>query len=176
MTTTKRTNNPRLTIHQKSEILKHFKEHGLNGREIAEVMKIPHHQVLTYLSKIRTAKDAKKEERKLHKELDGHKATTPHKLNRKSPPPATVEEFLRLDREGKTIKDIAEITGWSFNTVSRYLNPDYRNNRKRADAKAYRKLSTAAPTKVKSSSLIEEIKAEIRAEIKEALLREMLGK
>lgn len=195
-TAPKRANSPRLTIHQKSEIMKHFKEHALNGREIYEVLsakgdKISYQQVTGYLAKIRTKKGQHKEEKKLHKELDGQKNRDMSAWNRKPIPTEMIEQIKALAAKGQRPTDIAHAVGCSINTAARYADPNYRTGSKRRGRPA--KYSTKQPKKQEAPANLDNMipsnrevaqpyvnsaleRELLKAELKAELLREMLGK
>jgi hypothetical protein len=101
--------------------------------------------------------------------------STKGKHNRQPPTQAQVDEMIRMYKTGKySFIQIAKATGVAPATAERYAKgqrtlPAYSKTKPTSSTQA-------TPIKVNTGSLIEELKAEIRAEIKEALLKEMLGK
>lgn len=180
--------NPRLTLEQKNLILEHYKD-GLNGVEIAELTQIPHHQITTYLKKVKTRRGGVAAEQKQLTHIASKPAKKPSNYSaygrmggaKKHLSQEEIDKIVNTWKAGNLTKtEIAHKFGVHITTVTYHVGRAEKGlptTTKSYSAGSNKKEQTVAPTKPSSTrSLIEELKAEIRAELKAELLREMLGK
>lgn len=184
---TKEQRNPRLTIAQKSEIIKHFKEHGLNGQEIHDITGIPYHQISKYLQKVKQRRGLAKEEKIISRELNGGldksgKVKSVNSQNRRSPSPETVEKIRGMVIAQVPFAEIARQLGISETTVGRYADGSYRRDMNRGVMKTRKATYTTkphtptAPVAEKSlkDQLLSELKSKLLDELKHDLIKELL--
>ena len=168
----------RLTIHDKQLILDRYKD-GLNGTEIAQTLDLSYSAVIYYLSKVKKRNGMKKAEKELAKAA---RQTEP----RSQIQPDVVESMVDMWNSGvHNYRAIAEKHGVADVTAAKYLKqrgcflegqvkkhtPTYTPKYKRTPVKHETKASSNMMDELKR-----EIMQEIKHDLKEAMIRELLGK
>jgi hypothetical protein len=183
MTSTKK--RARLTLAQKEQILTHYTQNGLNGKEISEVIpSVGYQQIIHYLKTVKQRRGgATREIAAIHKaqEKETRKTTPRKRWSTKAIPQDKVIEIIdyRKAHPRSTYKEIANaVKEVSYSAVRRILKnyeagiahlPPYTTKSKRIAAirRAARKATKLEPTVTNAPTSIDrEIqKAELRLEI-----------